>query len=101
MTIYRDGEAITLTDRELFDAYYEQRDKFDIEDIDDYFDCEYVNEDEWKADTGMTAREWLATFGAKAARQYRKYLDNYDDYWLTARSEAISYVMAHGREEEI
>lgn len=102
MTIYRNGEAIELTDREMFDAYYEQRDKFDLEDIKDYFDSGWGNayEDDWEEKTGLTIDEWLAKYGAEAALRYRRNLDNYDDYWLTARHEAIECVKELHRPEE-
>jgi len=81
---------ITLTDRELWEAYVEEQHKCDLSDIDNAF--EDLTDDELIEDYGKTRGE-LEELKEAMAYRYRKYRDNYDESWIGDRDEAIRYVL--------
>lgn len=81
---------ITLTDRELWEAFEEEQHKCDLSDIDNAF--EDLTDDEVIEDYGVT-REKIEELKEAMAYRYRKYRDNYDESWIGDRDEAIRYVL--------
>ena len=81
---------ITLTDRELWEAFKEEQHKCDLSDVDNAF--EDLTDDELMEDYGKTRGE-LEELKEAMAYRYRKYRDNYDESWINDRDEAIRYVL--------
>lgn len=88
MIIRRDVGAIkveiVMTERELYEAYEEQRMLFDIQDCENYFDNNYY-EEEWyplNADVRNALIE-------DAANELRRNLDKYDMHFEYAIGEAF------------
>ena len=82
---------ITLTDRELWEAYLEEQGNCDVADVDNFF------EDREDADLmevyGKTMAE-IEPLKAEMVSLYRKYMDNCD-HWIFERDEAIDWVLKH------
>lgn len=85
---------IELLPDELLDAFYEQRDKFDIEDIISY--GEMFGSD-FEAEMGVSYNEFLSMKEEMAA-EMRRNIDKYDMSFEYARSEAIHDVIARNKE---
>lgn len=81
---------ITLTDRELWDAFEEEQHKCDLADIDNAFE-DLTNED--LMETYGKTRVEIEELREEMAYRYRKYRDNYDESWIGDRDEAIRYVL--------
>ena len=90
MTIERNGVKFELTDRELYDAYCEQRFIFDREDIKGLFDN--YEDDELIEIYGVTRTE-IEAFYDDAAIEMRRNIDKYEMSWEYARDEAIDTVI--------
>lgn len=75
---------------ELLDAFYEQRDKFDIEDIISY--GEEMTAAELQSTYGCTYKEFLE-HKEEMAERMRRNMDKYDMDFATAREWAINDVM--------
>lgn len=86
---------IVLTSDECLKVFYEMRDIFDKQDIEDNF--ESLNEDECMESYGITLEEAKGLYGDMAQRM-RHYIDN-DDSWTYARDEAIRDIINKYREE--
>lgn len=82
---------IELLPNELVDAYFEQRDKFDVEDIISYAET-FSNEDLLKL-VGCDYKTIIDNKEDMAARM-RKYIDKYDMEFVYARDEAIKDIAA-------
>ena len=81
---------ITLTNRELWEAFVEEQHKCDLSDIDNAF--EDLIDDELIEDYGKTRSE-LEELKEAMAYKYRKFRDNYDESWIEDRDAAIRYVL--------
>lgn len=80
---------ITLTDRELWEAYVEEQHKCDLSDIDNAF--EDLDDDELMEIYGVTMKT-IETLKDAMAYRYRRYRDE-DEGWLDDRDYAIRYVL--------
>lgn len=86
------GEVeIELTDDELLKAFYEMRDEFDKQDIEDYF--EPMSDEECMEAHGITLEEAKSLY-SDMAKSLRRNIDN-DDSWFYARYEAIKCAINH------
>lgn len=77
---------IELLPEELVDAFYEQRDKFDIEDILNY--GEQMTQQELEEELGCSYSEFLS-MKEMMAQEMRKNIDKYDMDFVSAREYAI------------
>ena len=82
--------VIELLPDELVDAYFEQRDKFDIEDIVSY--GEEMTRTELEEELGCTYNEFLS-YKEKMAEEMRRNIDKYDMNFTDARECAIKEVI--------
>lgn len=96
MTITRivSGEPheFTLTQQELCNAYYEQQESFDRNDVEDILIG--FDNDECMKLFGVS-RETLLSLVDEIAIRMRSYMDKYDLCWTTARDEAIEDEVEH------
>lgn len=94
MTIVRTINGTTfhikLLPEELIEAFFEQRDKFDIEDIVSY--AEEIGSKELKATFGCTYQEYL-NMKEEMAEEMRRNMDKYDMSFADAREYAIREVL--------
>lgn len=90
-TINNVNFTFELTPDELYDAFYEQRDKFDIEDIVSY--GEMFSKDEFEEEVGCTYSQFLE-MKEEIAEQMRRNMDKYDMPFCDAREHAI-YDVVH------
>lgn len=81
---------IELLPEELVEAYFEQQEKYDIEDVVSF--AEAYDEEELKDSYGCTYKEILDNKEDIAYRM-RKNIDKYDMEWSYAREEAVRDVM--------
>lgn len=81
---------IELLPEELSDAYFEQRDKFDIEDIINY--GEMFDPADMEEELGCTYSEFLA-MKEDMAYEMRRNMDKYDMEFCYARDKAINDVI--------
>lgn len=79
-----------LTNRELYDVYFEQQHEFDVLDVKDVFDC--MEEDDFQQTYGVTEKEAYKSVEEIASRM-RMNIDKYDLCWQDARDDAIFYVL--------
>jgi len=82
MKIIREGKEIELTREELFNAYIEQENIFDIQNIEDNME-KYLNESEYKL--LKDNKEFIED----AASELRKNQDKYDMDFVNAIREAF------------
>ena len=95
MTITRGDQVIELTPGELVQAYFEQQELFDIDDIlelsQGVSDRTFINE------FGITVAEFRQ-LAPRIAKHYRE-LMSYDDFWQEARYDAARGVIEKLRKE--
>lgn len=82
---------IELSSGVKYAVYLEKQHDFDLQDIEDAFDC-YDGDEECVEDHGITLKEAKPLFD-KMATLKRRYIDKYDMSWQAARDEAISDVI--------
>jgi len=82
--------SFELLPEELIDAFFEQRDKFDIEDIVSY--GEEMSKAELKEMYGCTYEEYLE-HKEKMAEEMRRNISKYDMDFCSARELAVETVM--------
>jgi len=82
--------TIELLPEELVDAFYEQRNKFDIEDIVSY--AEDMTNEEMKEEYGCTYNEFLSAKEIMA-EEMRRNIDKFDMSFVDARAYAIKEVI--------
>ncbi len=82
MKIIREGKEIELTKEELFNAYLEQENLFDVQNIEDNMEC-YLDEDEFDMLKGNE------NFIEEAANELRRNQDKYDMDYENAIREAF------------
>lgn len=80
-----------LTLGELFDAYYEQQYRFDLEDVEDAI-IGYQDEDV-QMEYGVSKEEYMS-LKEKIAGELRRNIDKYDMDWSSAREDAIRSVIS-------
>jgi len=80
-----------LTLSELFDAYYEQQYRFDLQDVEDAV-IGYQDEDV-QMEYGVTKEEYMS-LKEKIAGELRRNIDKYDMEWSSAREDAIRSVIS-------
>lgn len=78
---------IELTAQELLNAYYEQQNNFDCQDVEDWFN--EFSDDELKDMYGMTSEELSAVI-PEIAEVMRRKIEKYDMNWYDARDAAIA-----------
>lgn len=80
MTIIRDGRAYLLTEQELCDAYFEQQDNYDRQEIQSELDYIFADTDNVGFLYGVYIPERYARkLSDEMARVYRTYSDNSDE----------------------
>lgn len=82
MKIIREGKEIELTKEELFNAYLEQENLFDIQNIEDNMEC-YLDENEFDMLKGNE------NFIEETANELRRNQDKYDMDYENAIREAF------------
>lgn len=93
-TINHKKRSFTLTKDELFDAYYEQQNKFDIEDVKTKF--ENMEKEDF-AEYGMTKTKAKPLI-EQIAYHKRRNINKYGMDWEDALDEAIEYVFRYEQE---
>lgn len=93
MKIYRNVDSknceFELSDKELYNAYKEQENIFDMEDIKDVFAC--LDDSELWETYGLS-RGQLELLIDEMAYQMRRNINKYDMSWDYARDDAIQNV---------
>lgn len=85
MKIIREGKEIELTREELFNAYLEQENLFDIQNIEDNMEC-YLDEDEF--DILKDNKDFIK----ETANELRRNQDKYDMDYENAIREAFEEI---------
>jgi len=85
---------IELLPDELYEAFFEQREKFDIEDIINY--GEEMTEKEMEEELGCTYSEFLS-MKEEMAQEMRRNIDKYGMDFIYAREEAIETVIRRNK----
>lgn len=93
-TINGTSYTIELLPEELEDAFFEQRDKFDIEDIVDY--GEMMSHTEMEEELGCSYSEFLS-MKEEMAQEMRRNMDKYDMAFPYARQDAIETVIRRNK----
>ena len=86
--------SFELLPEELCDAYFEQQERFDIEDIVNY--GEMMSHVELEENLGCTYSEFIS-MKEEMAHEMRKYMDKYDMKFAYAREEAIEEVIRRNK----
>lgn len=94
MTITRNVNGAVLTfeldPAELREAYSEQQHLFDIQDVEDFFDC--YEDDDLYEQYSVTREEFESLIPA-IADESRRLQDKYGCYWDYARSDAADKIV--------
>ena len=93
-TINGDKFSFELLPDELYEAYFEQQEKFDIEDIVNY--GETMSSTELEEELGCTYAEFLS-MKEEMARELRRNIDKYDMDFAYARQYAIETVIRRNK----
>ena len=86
--------SFELLPEELYDAYFEQQEKFDIEDIVNY--AEMMSKEKLEEELECTYSEFLS-MKEEMAHEMRKNIDKYDMEFAYARQEAIETVIQRNK----
>ena len=89
--------TFTLEPDELIEAYFEQQDKYDIQDIVDY--GEIFSSEELQESFGCTYSE-LCNWKEEMAAELRRNIDKYDMEFSYARDDAIRTVVRRHQDEK-
>ena len=79
-----------LTSNELFEAYYEQEHKFDVDDMEDLI-CGLENE--YVLEVYGVSAERFRELEPEMAYEKRRLMDKYDMAWNDARDEAVDRIL--------
>jgi len=93
-TINGERFSFELLPDELCEAYFEQQEKFDIEDIINY--GEMMSHAELEEELGCTYAEFLS-MKEEMAQEMRRNIDKYDMEFAYARKEAIDTVIRRNK----
>jgi len=94
-TINKDTFSFELTPDELYEAYFEQRDKFDIEDVISY--GELFSQNEFEEEFGCSY-EYFLSLKEEIANEMRRNMDKYDMPFCHAREYAVKEVIRRNME---
>lgn len=76
-----------LTQEEMYNAYYEQQERFDREDIYDFLDG-YDSDESFEQEMRITKEEFKE-LAERIRVHYRELMDDYYNHWTDARYVAI------------
>lgn len=89
-TIHGTEVEIELTKDELFNAYCEQQDEWDIKNCEDYLNSGIYDGEAWYEDLNEETKTIIIE---EAASQFRRNVDKYDMSYESAIDEAFSVVL--------
>ena len=84
-----------LTPAEMYAAYFEQQEHFDIQDVMNYADM--FDEDDFEEEVGCTYKEFC-DMKEEIAYEMRRNMDKYDMDFSYARDEAVRDIVARYKE---